>query len=637
VLATNRDFARGKPGGLPYDTHAAYRYDFWGISGQIARTHERARALFAAIGAGRTRVLVALTFSRLGYLRVAGPVWFASLGRETAARTERTWWSAFLGPGVALLRLVARAAKVTRNTALRPLGRLVRWCAAAAGRLARKYLSLLGRHLTAWSHLTYRWWRARSFEADTSRLFDRISLDDGDLVFVPTLSEVDLAGLGRYLKAHPRSTKASWHLLFRRDIYSGRDSGYGAQDGRLAPLQGSFRQFVNGLRGHRVEFYTDTDRLTTQYDRLACARFRTLPIPVNPAFAEHRSRLRAPDIFTVTYLGDAREEKGYQFLPGIVRETLRLSAGPVRFLVQSNFAFRFPERQGPVVMARHFLRQHPSEEVEVLSSPLTVEEYRNLLLSGSVSLLPYDAESYYARSSGILVESLTAGIPVVVPAGSWLADQIAGPYARYCHSLCLQADGRRTRLGRRVEFGGDGQPAVIDLDVPRGAGYFLVSFDCPRDLRTQRPDLYVLARVSDGESPRSRLEPPAVVSWVWGSGGSVSLLVPVPEGARAVCLKLQNAYGEYSVEVNNVSFEYLTARSGSLPLGAVGLTYHNPADIPRLLAEMHRHYDHYHRTAVAFSRDWIGLHNPDRLVSLLAESAGSPGHSRLEGTDGRHA
>ncbi len=44
-----------------------------------------------------------------------------------------------------------------------------------------------------------------------------------------------------------------------------------------------------------------------------------------------------------------------------------------------------------------------------------------------IGLLLYNADDYYARLSGILVEQLAAGIPVIVPAGCWLAEQLAEP------------------------------------------------------------------------------------------------------------------------------------------------------------------------------------------------------------------
>ena len=50
-------------------------------------------------------------------------------------------------------------------------------------------------------------------------------------------------------------------------------------------------------------------------------------------------------------------------------------------------------------------------------------------------LLPYEADNYYARSSGILVECLAAGIPVVVPSATWLSRQFIREVYRHQESL----------------------------------------------------------------------------------------------------------------------------------------------------------------------------------------------------------
>ena len=43
-----------------------------------------------------------------------------------------------------------------------------------------------------------------------------------------------------------------------------------------------------------------------------------------------------------------------------------------------------------------------------------------------VVIVPYQRLYYYAQTSGILAEALGAGIPVVVPEGTWMAAEIEG-------------------------------------------------------------------------------------------------------------------------------------------------------------------------------------------------------------------
>jgi hypothetical protein len=55
--------------------------------------------------------------------------------------------------------------------------------------------------------------------------------------------------------------------------------------------------------------------------------------------------------------------------------------------------------------------------------PLTPEVYYRELAGMDVLLCPYDPAAYRNRSSGALAEAAAAGIPTVVPAGTWLARQ----------------------------------------------------------------------------------------------------------------------------------------------------------------------------------------------------------------------
>ena len=82
-----------------------------------------------------------------------------------------------------------------------------------------------------------------------------------------------------------------------------------------------------------------------------------------------------------------------------------LERGLVRFAFQSNFAFTEPEIDAPVVVARRQLQRYASEQVQLYERALSTQQYADLLASTDVLLIPYDAERYYARSSGILLMS----------------------------------------------------------------------------------------------------------------------------------------------------------------------------------------------------------------------------------------
>ncbi len=71
--------------------------------------------------------------------------------------------------------------------------------------------------------------------------------------------------------------------------------------------------------------------------------------------------------------------------------------------------------------------------MQIIEGPLTSEQYRQLILKSDVILLPYDAREYQARSSGIFIEALVAGVPCIAPQGTWMQDVMQG-----CDHLLFQ-------------------------------------------------------------------------------------------------------------------------------------------------------------------------------------------------------
>jgi len=68
--------------------------------------------------------------------------------------------------------------------------------------------------------------------------------------------------------------------------------------------------------------------------------------------------------------------------------------------------------------------QDPENRLEVQSGNLDEESYNRFLDSADVGLFLYNPQRYVARCSGVLLELLIRGVPVVVPKGCWLSEQL---------------------------------------------------------------------------------------------------------------------------------------------------------------------------------------------------------------------
>jgi hypothetical protein len=471
------------------------------------------------------------------------------------------------------------------------------------------------------SRLVGDWWsdrqrsqRAFAFARDTATLFSELVLEAGDQVFVPTASELDLLGLAQYLAQDPRTRRVDWHLQFHYPIFTGCEPDYALQDEKIQRLKRIYNQALLLSADHRLYFYTTTDQLTAQQNRLGVVPFQTLPYPANPVLrtarvepGERRTPLR------IAYLGDARHEKGYQFLPGIVDRLWRdyVETDRVRFAVQSNFQFALPARGDDleVVESAAALRRLPQHKLTILDRPAESEEFSRQVLATDIGLLLYDRRPYFSRCSGLLVELLSAAAPVLVSAGCWMADQLADATRDYHTSL---------RHNRRV-LGKSRAQLDKQLPVPAGASDLLLFFLWPNE-SGESAGAYARLEANlfsaDGQ-PLGRW--PAVIG-PGANGRWSTALVRLPPQAAAVSIEWQNAYGRQPIEFRDAEICFVAADPRSdrpTPRGAVGLVAADPEQAAELLIDLIENYPHYRQTATRFARSWTALHNPDSVVAEL--------------------
>jgi glycosyltransferase involved in cell wall biosynthesis len=262
--------------------------------------------------------------------------------------------------------------------------------------------------------------------AGTQSLFAQVPPSRGDQIFFAAAAEGTLRSLAR-LPGSGWPSGADCHFLFHFNPLAGTPPDYARQNVRRQGFARAFSALESAVSGQYVHYYTTTRELTGQFDSIFPGRIATLGYPIDPDFASARGARRAGEPLRIVFAGDARLEKGFQHLPGIVDALApELAAGRARFVLQSNFPFAIPcrRRNLPLVAARERLARYPSDHVSLLGDPLDPPAYRELVTTADIGLMPYDPVHYHARCSGVLLEMLAAGVPVVVPAGGWMARQV---------------------------------------------------------------------------------------------------------------------------------------------------------------------------------------------------------------------
>lgn len=260
-----------------------------------------------------------------------------------------------------------------------------------------------------------------SFINTFSKTINYLRLTPDDHIFIHTLSIEQLEEILSYLREKDLKNLPQYHIMLRRDI-----DDYLVKNAQGIGLKACLTQFYQcQLFPNKVKFYTDTQQLVDRYNSLSAVKLIEIPVPFRQEILQQNivSKIKNQPLHLV-YLGDARIEKGYLYLPNIVADLWEdyLVTKKVKITIQSNFNINTGEKG--ILASRLKLEEYPQDMVKVIKNPMTTEEYYQLLISADLLVIPYDVSSYRYRTSGVLTESLAAGKPVIIPANSWLASQV---------------------------------------------------------------------------------------------------------------------------------------------------------------------------------------------------------------------
>ncbi|NBT25257.1 MAG: hypothetical protein EBT09_01580 [Actinobacteria bacterium] len=250
----------------------------------------------------------------------------------------------------------------------------------------------------------HRWRRARELRHALATIGSGLP----DLVFVPSVSGTELGALD---KVFTGSRANCLRIVIRR-----------LEDLTFAGGRGSARTAVRRLSKRGALFYCDTEQLCAHVEAVCGVRPSLIPIPI-PPFPKTEYVAKSP---VVAYLGDARVEKGFLHLPGIVRALVEHRDVPsdVRFVIQAASTARDAAEVQALARARQSLLAIDHRRVNVIHVPLPTEAYHRLIQEAAIVFLPYDAVAYADRSSGVFADALACGVAPIVPCGTWMADQL---------------------------------------------------------------------------------------------------------------------------------------------------------------------------------------------------------------------
>lgn len=259
------------------------------------------------------------------------------------------------------------------------------------------------------------------------RTMDRFLRAHGlfDCVFVPTVVIHHVIAWRFLLAQHLGRSFRRLVLLFRNNVGSYAENISTPKFKRNSIVwRHVLRSFAPYVESGAICLATDSERLATEYELVGGPRPVVFPSPriaLPPRQGAASRTSRGP--YTFGCLGPARFEKGIDLLQGAMIRFL--AANPltdVRFIIQWNQDIVNPDgsvyRPDPVLEA--------DRRVVFLGDRIDSERYENLLADIDCMVLPYRRESYFARISGVAVEAVTGGIPVIYTEDTWMEDLVRG-------------------------------------------------------------------------------------------------------------------------------------------------------------------------------------------------------------------
>lgn len=372
----------------------------------------------------------------------------------------------------------------------------------------------------------------------------------------------------------------------------------------------------------------------------------------------------------IVVAGGVRAEKGQKGLREIWSELKQSVLDPGWGFLVCQRPEKMPWYKKRFRVAQPTSAPSNDHQVQYLPHPLATSQYQELIRTAGIGLLTYDPTSYANRRAGIFGEYLAAGIPTLVPSGTWMAQQLAQyqpayhrqlreaapPRARWTHANfdwtpwnVPAGQGSISFDGRDVPAYGWSPALPHPLSQPLGQTDSLGPTDSLRPTDSLGPTDSPLDSVA---SPCHRLLN-VRFHWVWPketgtycrvellfydrhrqvisvatqhvghetTSGGQSLMFEIPAAADHFRLGLSNAYHERNATIQRLLVDVLDTEH-PVATGTVGLTYDHPNQIPARLLHLCQHHAHYRRSAQEQAPAWFAQHAPLATVQQLLDAAG---------------
>ena len=271
----------------------------------------------------------------------------------------------------------------------------------------------------------------QEYADDLERVFRQLRVTSNDILMLNTSDDFSLLGLAQAIQIGRPATPLNVHALFHFAIHEKKQRDAYKRSVLFAQ---QVNETIQQVLPHQVHLHATTDPLTHQMIQSGVESIvNSVPYPTRP---RKINRDRQPEgRAKVVLAGLPRQEKGRAAMSGLLRElapslieeyvhclSMQMPVNRWQSMIPDSMrAFYEAALARPLNLDP---TERPTEPIEVLTADLDTETYHGWLDTADIGLFLYEPHRYVARCSGVLLEMLARGVPVLVPDHCWLADYV---------------------------------------------------------------------------------------------------------------------------------------------------------------------------------------------------------------------
>lgn len=258
---------------------------------------------------------------------------------------------------------------------------------------------------------------------DLVQLLRRMGVDSQDRMLINTGDDFAMLALAAAMK-RCNLAPIPIDVIFHFALHDGAQP---TSTSRCSEFGNQTREAIRALAPHEVRLHATTTPLADQL-RKAGLQANDIPYPTRSRKVTGRTGNRPPgQPWKVVLAGLPRAEKGR----AAIGELLCLIEEPLLRSGDFRMSMQMPSRRWKRMIPpslhgvyERAINATTDGPLEIMTNNLAPDDYHKWLDSADLGLFLYNPDRYVARCSGVLLEMMVRGVPVVVPHGCWLADQV---------------------------------------------------------------------------------------------------------------------------------------------------------------------------------------------------------------------